>query len=106
MAYPLFNLTQLMNQRNTNEMVELVSSNTVVAQPVAAATNAAKKRCECEGCNIKLLLTDMPCKCTKRFCGRHRVPEDHKCSFDYKAAGKVLLTSNLVKVEAKKLEYI
>jgi predicted nucleic acid binding AN1-type Zn finger protein len=71
---------------------------------VAAAP--AKKRCECEGCNIKLLLTDMQCKCNKRFCSRHRVPEDHKCSFDYKAAGKALLTSNLVKVDSKKLDYI
>ena len=103
MAYPLFNLSQLMNERNTTEMAEPVSTNTVVAVPVASAP---KKRCECEGCNIKLMLTDMPCKCTKRFCSRHRVAEDHKCSFDYKAAGKVLLTSNLVKVASKKLDYI
>jgi predicted nucleic acid binding AN1-type Zn finger protein len=94
-----------MRERNTlaAEVAEPVSTNTVVAQPVAAV---AKKRCAGEGCNIKLMLTDMPCKCEKRFCGRHRVPEDHKCSFDYRAAGKALLTTNLVKVESKKLDYI
>ena len=108
MAYPLFNLTQLMRERNTlstDTAPEPISTNTVVAADVPVAP-AAKKRCACEGCNIKLLLTDMPCKCEKRFCSRHRVPEDHKCSFDYKAAGKALLSSNLVKVEGKKLEYI
>ena len=28
------------------------------------------KRCSLDGCNKRLRLTDMPCKCGFRFCGR------------------------------------
>jgi hypothetical protein len=47
-----------------------------------------KEVCSHEGCNIKLALTSIQCKCEKKFCSKHRYPEDHMCVYDYKAGGK------------------
>ena len=40
-----------------------------------------KKRCNHLGCNKKLLITCMKCKCNKKFCNHHRLPHQHDCSF-------------------------
>jgi predicted nucleic acid binding AN1-type Zn finger protein len=40
--------------------------------------------CAIEDCNRKLKLTDYACKCKKKFCKIHRLPEDHNCVYDYK----------------------
>jgi predicted nucleic acid binding AN1-type Zn finger protein len=48
------------------------------------------------GCGKKLLLTDMECKCTYRFCGTHRLPESHACTHDYKKEGAERLQAQLV----------
>jgi predicted nucleic acid binding AN1-type Zn finger protein len=56
-----------------------------------------QRRCGCSGCKTKLFLTDFACKCTVRFCQSHRLPEDHQCTFDHKAAGKAVLKEQLVK---------
>ena len=43
-----------------------------------------KPRCCMEGCNKKLKLSDMECRCEKRFCLIHRLPEQHNCIINYK----------------------
>ena len=43
-----------------------------------------KPRCCMSECNKKLKLSDMMCRCKKRYCLKHRLPEDHNCSVDYK----------------------
>ena len=40
-----------------------------------------KKRCNHLGCNKKLLISCMICKCNKKFCNHHRLPHQHDCSF-------------------------
>ena len=40
-----------------------------------------KKRCNHLGCNKKLLISCMICKCNKKFCNHHRLPHQHNCSF-------------------------
>ena len=40
-----------------------------------------KKRCNHLGCNKKLLISSMNCKCNKKFCNHHRIPHQHNCSF-------------------------
>ena len=64
------------------------------------------KRCECDGCNRKLMLTDLKCKCNKYFCMSHRYMDDHKCSYDYKSEGINNLKKQLVKTIGSKLESI
>jgi len=48
------------------------------------AKNQKKKRCCFEGCNVKLKLSDMPCRCKYIYCSKHRLPEQHNCSFNFK----------------------
>lgn len=61
------------------------------------------KRCSLDGCNKKLRLTDMSCKCGFRFCGAHRVWSDHKCTYDYKKNERVILEKNNERVVGDKV---
>ena len=63
-------------------------------------------RCFHSDCKKKLLLSDPTCKCKERYCMTHRMPEDHACSFDYKAAGKSLLEQSNPKVIGQKFDRI
>ena len=69
-----------------------------------------KKRCSHNGCRKKLKLTDMSCRCHKRYCAKHRLPESHICSWNPKCADemqKYIKTSGLDKViQFSKLESI
>ena len=64
------------------------------------------KRCQLNGCNKKLVLTDFSCKCKQFYCSTHRFSESHSCSFDYKATGKELLAKQLIQVKGSRLEKI
>jgi len=56
----------------------------------------ANNRCNVVDCRKKLKLTDMECRCDKRFCSAHRLPETHKCSFDHTAREWSTLVSQLL----------
>lgn len=45
-------------------------------------------RCEHPDCRRRLALSDesVPCKCGRKFCGRHRFYDKHDCGFDYRVA--------------------
>jgi len=62
--------------------------------------------CCAEHCKRRLTLTDITCRCGLRFCGVHRYPEEHVCSYDYKKAGYSQLSTMLVQVVGKKIETI
>ena len=42
------------------------------------------QKCSYDGCKKKLSLTTFMCKCTFKYCDKHRIPEDHNCKYDYK----------------------
>jgi len=66
-----------------------------------------KEICSFIDCKRKLTLTSLQCKCEMKFCDMHRYPEDHACSFDYRAKGKEDLKKYMsTAVIAKKLEAI
>ena len=52
-------------------------------------TSSKKKRCMLKGGKKKLRLTDMPCKCKKRYCQLHRLPECHNCSWNPKSENEM-----------------
>jgi len=66
---------------------------THVAQAPVAAAPAEKAPEEkklvqtnlnkCWECGKKVGAVKIPCQCTFVFCMKHRLPEDHKCSFDF-----------------------
>ena len=96
----------------------LEAENEIITNPLSTVTTVANdpvppvapvkqsKFCGCEGCKKKLALTDFSCKCGIRFCVAHRLPEEHKCTFDFRAAGQTQLKADLVKVDGKKLDRV
>ena len=51
-----------------------------------------KKRCAC--CNARTGLMSFSCSCNKEYCMKCRMPEEHKCTFDYKSKAKENLAKN------------
>ncbi|RZC82151.1 hypothetical protein C5167_044938 [Papaver somniferum] len=76
----------------------------VVANPVVASPAVAAKPNRCLTCNKRVGLTGFKCKCGITFCSTHRYPEQHGCTFDYKAVGRdAIIKANPI-VKAEKLE--
>uniref|UniRef100_A0A1I8J3T9 AN1-type domain-containing protein n=1 Tax=Macrostomum lignano TaxID=282301 RepID=A0A1I8J3T9_9PLAT len=46
------------------------------------------------------------CRCGRIYCARHRYPESHSCSFDFKEQGRQLLRESNPRVLAPKLQRI
>ena len=46
------------------------------------------KSCICQypDCQKKIKLTDFPCKCANTYCKIHRLPEQHRCTYDYRGS--------------------
>ena len=71
-----------------------------------------KKKCRCPykngktKCKKKLKLTDMACRCGKRFCNLHRLPENHNCSINYAQIKKDIYLANLGGGQVSKIEVI
>jgi predicted nucleic acid binding AN1-type Zn finger protein len=61
------------------------------------------KRCCFGECRRKLMISDFACKCGHRFCTAHRHAEEHKCAFDFRAAGLANLSTTLVKCAGNRL---
>jgi len=66
-----------------------------------------KKKLRCLLCTKKLgLATTYHCRCEGTFCAKHRYPETHTCTFDYKTEGRRILERNNPVVTAPKLPKI
>ena len=76
-----------------------------IAEPVKVE-QVRPKRCQHEGCKVKLMLADFACRCSGFYCSSHRFSESHKCSFDYKAQGLDTLTKQMQTVAGTKLNKI
>jgi predicted nucleic acid binding AN1-type Zn finger protein len=90
----------------TFDLSNLYSPSVENKNVVSEKKQVMPKRCECDGCNKKLVLTDFACKCEKYFCSTHRYVNDHKCNYDYKSEGINNLKKQLVQVSGDKLEKI
>ncbi|KAJ4842710.1 hypothetical protein Tsubulata_017889 [Turnera subulata] len=84
----------------TADFAEKASIDNITPPPPPAIN--IKNRCE--GCNKKVGLTGFACRCGKVFCGKHRYPKEHSCTFDFKALDRVLLVKQNPLVQADKLD--
>ena len=75
-------------------------------EPVKPVESVKPKRCQHDGCKVKLMLADFACRCKSFYCSQHRFAEIHKCPFDYKASGKELLTKQMPAVVGEKFERV
>jgi len=71
--------------------------------PVKVETKQANR---CATCRRRVGLTGFNCRCGTTFCGTHRYPEQHGCTFDFKAMGKEEIAKANPVVKAEKLEKI
>ncbi|KAM3288259.1 zinc finger A20 and AN1 domain-containing stress-associated protein 4 isoform X1 [Capsicum chacoense] len=60
----------------------------------------------CSVCRKKVGLVGFKCRCGTTFCGTHRYPEIHGCSFDFKSMGREAIAKANPLVKAEKLEKI
>ncbi|KAL6138387.1 hypothetical protein ACLB2K_063670 [Fragaria x ananassa] len=70
------------------------------------ADTAVSQPNRCNVCRKRVGLTGFKCKCGTTFCGIHRYPEKHACSFDFKTVGKEEIARNNPLIKAEKLEKI
>ncbi|KAL7252701.1 hypothetical protein ACSBR1_007295 [Camellia fascicularis] len=90
------------------EICEVLSSPSKVeaAAVVKAAVPAAAQANRCATCRKRVGFTGFKCRCGTTFCGSHRYPEEHGCTFDFKALGKEEIAKANPVVKAEKLEKI
>lgn len=55
---------------------------------------------------MKKIIIAMTCKCEQVFCMKHKDPEMHGCTFDFKEAAKKEIEQKNPKVVVSKLELI
>ncbi|KAH7680632.1 putative Zn-finger protein [Dioscorea alata] len=89
------------------------SSAAVVVKPAGAEASLAvgvveerRQAGRCSACTKKVGLTGFRCRCGATYCGTHRYPERHGCSFDFKAVGREAIAKANPLVKASKLEKI
>ena len=74
---------------------------------LTAVKDASKKkktpRCCARDCNKKIGLISFECKCGLSFCGKHKHPEDHECSYNHKHDAIISLKQKLIKVDGNKI---
>ncbi|CAD8114880.1 unnamed protein product [Paramecium sonneborni] len=61
---------------------------------------------KCKICKKKLGISGIQCKCEAYFCNKHRLPEEHQCTFDHAEKAKQQLIKNNPLVDHKKLEQL
>ncbi|XP_007015853.2 PREDICTED: zinc finger A20 and AN1 domain-containing stress-associated protein 3 [Theobroma cacao] len=60
----------------------------------------------CLACKKRVGLTGFTCRCGMVFCGTHRHPEQHDCTFDFKEMGKEQIAKANPVVKGEKLQKI
>ena len=61
-------------------------------------------RCKAENCRCKISLTQQitnQCKCGLLFCNKHKMPEQHKCTYNWCVKSETFVNEN--KCVAKKV---
>ncbi|MQM16817.1 hypothetical protein Taro_049781 [Colocasia esculenta] len=82
-------------------------STTMVARPPAATAPApAPQPGRCMACRKRVGLMGFRCRCGDTYCGSHRYPEQHGCTFDFKSAGRDAIARANPVVRADKLDKI
>lgn len=87
---------------------EAVSRSTVIVS-VTAATGSVPETVRpnrCVACRKRVGLTGFKCRCGVTFCGTHRYPEKHACSFDFKTVGREEIARANPLIKAEKLQRI
>jgi predicted nucleic acid binding AN1-type Zn finger protein len=83
-----------------------VAEASVVIQFQPQTTAAVAQPNRCASCRKKVGLTGFRCRCGTTFCGIHRYPEQHGCSFDFKSMGREAIAKANPLIKGEKLNRI
>ncbi|CAN4126437.1 unnamed protein product [Withania somnifera] len=86
-----------------------IETATVIHQVQSDAAAEASDQAQlnrCSTCRKRVGLTGFKCRCGVTFCGSHRYPEHHGCTFDYKSMGRLAIAMANPLVKAEKLHKI
>jgi predicted nucleic acid binding AN1-type Zn finger protein len=83
-----------------------VAEASVVIQFQPQTTSAVAQPNRCASCRKKVGLTGFRCRCGTTFCGIHRYPEQHGCSFDFKSMGREAIAKANPLIKGEKLNRI
>lgn len=89
------------SKRNLDSVQEIASKVPQLIEETKEMPAANPDRCAF--CSRKLNLLPFRCKCSLYFCAKHRQPEQHNCTFDFKAVGIRKLSEENPLVQAEKL---
>ncbi|XP_061338989.1 zinc finger A20 and AN1 domain-containing stress-associated protein 4-like [Gastrolobium bilobum] len=84
----------------------LVASSSVSVGSVGSVSVSSVQPNRCATCRKRVGLTGFKCRCGVTFCGSHRYPEKHACSFDFKTVGREEIARANPVIKAEKLERI
>ncbi|KAI3705251.1 hypothetical protein L1987_75485 [Smallanthus sonchifolius] len=82
-----------------------LTTDSLVLDSVAEVVKS-QPRNRCGSCKRRVGLTGFTCRCGTTFCGTHRYPEQHGCTFDFKTMGKEAIARANPVIKAAKLEKI
>lgn len=85
---------------------DLDSSAVIPSPATAPVVSKPQQRNRCGCCNRRVGLTGFTCRCGTTFCGTHRYPEMHACTFDFKTMGKEAIAKANPVIKAAKLDKI
>ncbi|KAF8101770.1 hypothetical protein N665_0201s0090 [Sinapis alba] len=100
---------------SSSEIIESVSPSSSTAEKqiplIPTATEQQQQQPpqrpnRCTVCRKRVGLTGFMCRCGTTFCGTHRYPEVHGCTFDFKSAGREEIAKANPLVIAAKLQKI
>ena len=57
----------------------------------------------CAHCKKKVII-EITCSCKNVYCMKHRMPEDHKCTFDFKEKSRTILSNQMPTISSEKLQ--
>ena len=90
--------------QNPSAELEIPANNVPVT--ITATEQHQKRPSRCTTCRKRIGLTGFKCRCGTTFCGAHRYPEVHGCTFDFKSAGREAIAKANPLVKAAKLQKI
>ncbi|KAJ4904620.1 Zinc finger A20 and AN1 domain-containing stress-associated protein 4 [Raphanus sativus] len=90
--------------QNPSAELEIPPKNAPVT--VTATEQQQKRPNRCTTCKKRVGLTGFKCRCGVTFCGAHRYPEVHGCTFDFKLAGREEIAKANPLVKVAKLQKI
>lgn len=99
-------LLKILNEDIDKKLIPETEKADAPKEPEKPVEPSRPKRCQHDGCKVKLMLADFACRCKSFYCSQHRFAEAHKCSFDYRASGKDILTKQMPTVIASKLDRV